>query len=513
MTLVARPGSPPASANVAGALVGVASVHADRPALLRADGSVGWTFADFAGRSARIASALTGRGLRPGGRVVLLTRDPEVALTIAVAALWAGGTVVTPPVAGGWRPALRVAARLRPDVVVADAVAWLALAAIPGLAGARIRIVTGHRPWPGLTNLGELARGDDSLASEPAARPADAPALISWTTGTTGRPHPVVRTHGVLAAQHSAIRALRTPRAGDVDLVGLPAMALHDLACGTSVVMPSRADVDPDGRHLGDLVSDASVTMAVGFPVLFERLVDGAGPSSFPGLRSIHVGGAPVRADLLDRLASVAPNATVVVVYGATEVEPIAAIDAREVCTSAGGATRSRGMLVGKPCPGIDLRLAPLEGRGAAAGSGAAFGRILVRGDRVARDPVRSDSDGWLDTGDVGTLDDDGRLWLLGRASNMVGGGVTPAEVEDAVEALEGVAACALASIPGPLGSRLVLAVQPASTASARTVQARVTSMAIDRGWALHRVATVRRLPRDQRSGKVDYARLRSLVG
>lgn len=513
MTVVAGPGSPPTSANVARALVDLSSAHPERPALLRADGSVGWTFADLAGQTARIASGLELRGLRPGSRVVLLTRDPEAALMVAVATLWAGGTVVTPPVSGGWRPALRATARLRPDAVVADPVVWLALAAVPGLAGGRIRIVTGHRRWPGLVTLGELAGGHDRLSSEPTPRPVDAPALITWTTGTTGHPRPVVRTHGILTAQHLAIRALRAPRAGDVDLVGLPAMALHDLACGTSLVMPSRADADPDGRRLRDLVSNASVTTAVGFPVLFERLVDGAGPSSLPGLHSIHVGGAPVRAGLLDRLASVAPNATVVVVYGATEAEPIAAVDAREVRSSAGDGTRSRGMLVGKPCPGIDLRLVPLEGCGAAAGSGAAFGRVLVRGDRVARDPVHSGSDGWLDTGDVGALDDDGRLWLLGRTSNLVRGGVAPATVEDAVGALEDVAASVLVPIPGPHGSRLVLAVQPVSPTSARAVQARVTTMASDRGWALDRVATVHRLPRDERTGKIDYRRLRSLVG
>jgi acyl-CoA synthetase (AMP-forming)/AMP-acid ligase II len=361
-----------------------------------------------------------------------------------------------------------------------------------------------------LVTLAVLADDAHVVAAGPVFRPADAPALVSWTTGSTGRPHAVVRTHGALAAQHAAIQRLRAPRPGDVDLVGLPTMALHDLACGVPMVMPPRPHGDGYGTLLRALVARAAVTTAVGFPALFERLVDGAGAAALPGLRSIHVGGAPVGTALLDRLALVAPNAAVVVVYGATEAEPIAAVEATELRSPAMRAAPGSGMLVGRPCDGIDLRLVPIEGRAPVAISGAVPGRILVRGDRVARDPVRSDPDGWLDTGDVGTIDADGRLWLLGRASNMLPGGVAPAEIEQPVTALEEVEASALVSVPRRDGPRLVLAVQPAANAAATVVQARVASMVSERAWTLDRVAVVRRLPRDARSGKVDYVRLRA---
>ena len=316
----------------------------------------------------------------------------------------------------------------------------------------------------------------------------------------------------MLAAQHAAIQRLRAPRPGDVDLVGLPTMALHDLACGVPMVMPPRTHGDDRGTLLRALVTRAAVTTAVGFPALFERLVDGAGAAALPGLRTIHVGGAPVGTDLLDRLALVAPNATVVVVYGATEAEPIAAVDATDLRSAAMQSVPGSGMLVGQPCDGIDVRLAPLEGRAGAANSRPARGRVLVRGDRVARDATRSDPDGWLDTGDVGTIDADGRLWLLGRASNMLAGGMAPAEIEQPVTALEEVEASALVSVPTRDGPGLVLAVQPTADAAATAVQARVAAMASERGWGLYRVAVVRRLPRDARSGKVDNVRLRAMV-
>src|SRR5512135_3094577 len=93
----------PTSANVAEALSVVTAAHPDRAALVGPDGETRWTFAELAERATRIASSLVRRGLRPGGRVALFARDPEDALIVAVAALWAGGTVVVPPRSGGWR--------------------------------------------------------------------------------------------------------------------------------------------------------------------------------------------------------------------------------------------------------------------------------------------------------------------------------------------------------------------------------------------------------------------------
>ena len=498
-----------ASANVADLLVQVAADHPDRPALIGTDGLVRWTLGELADRAAGIAAGMSRLGLRPGGRVAVLVRDPEDALLVAVATLWAGGTIVAPPASSGWRAAVQAAARTRPTVVVADPLTWVLLALAPALRGASVRVVTGRRRWPATVTLGDLAA--HGPMSSPVPRPADAPALVSWTTGTTGRPHPVIRSHGVLAAQHAAIFELRTPRAGDVDLAGLPTMALHDLACGVAIVMPPRADADPDGSRLRALVTSAGVTTAVGFPVLFERLVAGAGPASLPGLRSIHVGGAPVPRTLLDRLAVVAPNATVVIVYGATEVEPIAAIEAAEMVSDV-GPPPGRGLLVGRPCKGLDVRLGAIDGPPNEDASDADVGRFLVRGTRVARDPVRTDPDGWLDTGDVARIDDQGRLWLLGRASSM-GGGVVPATVEEPIAALADVDAAALVRIPGPNRPRLVVAIQPARGSPPAAVRRQVMALVTKRGWQLDEVVVVRRLPRDARSGKVDDRRLRGMLG
>ena len=508
----------PESSNIARLLRDSTAEHPGRPALVDADGRARFTFAELTERVARVAAELVGRDLEPGGRVALLVRDREEALIPAMAALWAGGTLVTPPRAGTWRVVLTAAARDRPAAVVADPSTWLLAAVVHGLRSAPIRIVTGRRSWPGLVGLVDLASrvGHDGppALDEPVPRSANSPAFVSWTTGTTGLPRAVVRTHGVLAAQHAAIRALRAPRPGDVDLAGLPNIALHDLACGVAILVPPRADAGRGAAPLHAVAARAGVTTAAGFPTLFERLVEGAPGAALPVLRAILIGGAPVRPDLLDRLGAVAPNATVTVVYGATEVEPITAIEAADLRSSAAAGTPGRGLLVGRLCDGIELRFAPLEERtGERPASPATRGRILVRGPRVADDPDRSDADGWLDTGDVGALDADRRLWLLGRASNALPGGVLPAEIEEPVAALGDVGGAAVVSLPGGDGPRAMLAVEPASTAVASdAVRARVAALSSARGWHLDGVVVVRRLPRDGASGKVDYRRLRALV-
>ena len=113
----------------------------------------------------------------------------------------------------------------------------------------------------------------------------------------------------------------------------------------------------------------------------------------------------------------------------------------------------------------------------------------------------------------MGTLDDAGRLWLLGRASAMLAGGVVPAVVEEPVAALDGVKAAALVSVPDQSGPRLCVVVEPALDAIPLVVRERVASLASARGWRLDRVVIVRRLPRDPRSGKIDYRQLLALVG
>lgn len=521
------------SANVAALLRAAATNRGDAPALVDAGGRPRWTFAGLVGAAARLAGALQANGLRPADRVALLVREPGGFVLAAAAVLWAGGAVVVPPRTRSPRESLRAAASLAPRAVIAGYLEWALAAAVPELRRAPVRFLAVPEPLARLVGTRSVAGALAAAPIEVVDVLPDDPALVSFTTGSTGSPKPVLRTHGVLRAQHQALVGLRRPLPGAVDLAGLPLLVLHNLASGVTSVAPPRGR-PAHGASLRRDVRRLSVSTVAGFPALLEALVAGAAPGELPQVRAIQIGGAPVPADLLHRLRSAAPNAAIDVVYGATEAEPIAAISAEASCARDRRRRAGEGLCVGRPVAGVEVRIAPLPlgpdaeppeppGRVAPGPSGPVdvsagptlnAGRILVRGARVASGGA------WLDTGDTGWLDAGGRLWLMGRRANVLraaGGWLFPAQIEPVVEALDWVGAAALVNAAGTSGGgRAIVACEARARGSAaqrRRWQRELEALAESRGWPVGALV-LPRLPRDARSGsKIDYPRLAVLAG
>ncbi|MCC6628375.1 MAG: AMP-binding protein [Chloroflexi bacterium] len=467
----------------------------DAPALLGPDGVVRWTFAGLAAVTGGLAATLRAAGLQPGERVVLLAPDPAAALAVIAACLWTGAAVVVPPAAGGVRERLAVVAGTAPAAVVASPWLWPLAALQPGLRRARLRFSLGATRLPGLRPLAPATTGQEP----PVARDAADSALLSFTSGTTARPKPVHRAHGVLRGQHDALTEVRRPVAGEVDLIGLPLFVLHNLGAGVVSLLPPRGQ--PDGAALLATVRHGRPVTAVGFPSLFAALAAAAGLDSLAGLRAMAVGGAPVRPALVQRLQALAPAARITIAYACTEVEPIATIEAADYLAAV-AATPTGGLCVGQPVAGLDLAFAPLPGAPAGAG------RLIVSGRRVAGNPTPHD------TGDVARLDDQGRLWLLGRAAQIAPGGPVPAVVEPVVETLPWVEAAALVVVDTGQGPRPVLAVAAAGSARQRAAHiAALAEFVVWHTWPIAGVAVLGDLPGDRRSrSKVDLGRLAAML-
>jgi acyl-CoA synthetase (AMP-forming)/AMP-acid ligase II len=430
--------------------------------------------------------------------VALLDWDPARFVLAACAVLWAGGAVVVPPRVRSWRAALGAVAALRPRGVIAGPVGCALAGVDPALRRAPVRLYALPRRVAGALGAGAVDQALGMAPLAPAAVASEDEALLSFTTGTTGFPKVVRRSHGVLLAQHGALAAVRRPVAGARDLVGLPLLILHNLGSGVTSVLPPRGG---GGGALRGTVARLGVHSAAGFPSLFETLLEGAAEGELPALRAVQIGGAAPAPELLRRLHAVAPAADVTLVYGATEAEPIATCGADEYLAQYPDTAGGAGICLGRPVPGVEVRI----------GVG---GNVLVRGGRVA-----GPENGWHDTGDVGRLDDDDRLWLLGRGAHAVsvpGGTLFPAEVEPAVAALPWVAGAVLAAVETSEGRRAALAVQPrrwGTRGERRAWEGEVAALSTGRGWTMERMALVRRLPRDWRSGsKIDYPRLVRLL-
>jgi acyl-CoA synthetase (AMP-forming)/AMP-acid ligase II len=203
-----------------------------------------------------------------------------------------------------------------------------------------------------------------------------------------------------------------------------------------------------------------------------------------------------------------------------TEALPVTDVSAEEVAAAGPG----NGVCVGRPLPGVELRMSPLSALGVADGpltdDPGTTGEVCVRAPHVkdrydalwATQRASSREPGWHRTGDVGHLDEAGRLWIEGRLPHVVataGGVVTPVGVEQRVEALDSVAAAAVVGV-GPAGAQVVVAVVvPAAGARGAALHLAASDLADEvrsaAGVEVAAVLVAGRLPVDIRhQSKVD---------
>lgn len=416
-----------------------------RPAIVEANGR-SISFEALAESAGQIGGFLHSR-LGVGGRVLLL-QPMGIDLYRLVSGLFASGStgVIVDP-AMGFKLAREAVRRV----------------GVQGMAGPPLTHVLRFLSpslWRGLALSGSWVPGavayDSARGGQlPQSFPGDTPALITFTTGSTGRPKAMARSHDFLACQHAVLSAHRGLRPDDVDLATLPVFALSSLASGATVILPDAnlrrpGSVQPS-RVLPQMRARGITTVSAS-PAFLEPLADTlihAG-DTFGGLRSCFTGGARVSSALASKLVRAFPNARVEVVYGSTEAEPIATLDVREhLETLRAGERDGRGALVGKAVPQLELRIVQpgtLET--------AAVGEVVVTGAHVNRsywhdpeaDAANKLPDGgrvWHRTGDTGHLDAAGQLWLVGRVADMVGE-LHPFPLEMAAERVSGVRRAAL---------------------------------------------------------------------
>ncbi|MBV8669111.1 MAG: AMP-binding protein [Candidatus Eremiobacteraeota bacterium] len=376
------------------------------------------------------------------------------------------------------------------------------------------------------------------MASSPSAFAVapDGPALVTFTSGSTGVPKGAVRTHAVLLAQLEALRETMELQTGSVDLTTLPIVLLANLACGVTSVI---SDVDlrrpgrVDGAHAHEDAAACNVTSATASPAFFGRMLSctGAAQTTLPRIRKIFCGGAPVFPRLLDELQNLAPHADPSAVYGSTEAEPIAHCRRSDITTADRKAMQNgAGLLAGMPVRAVRLRIiaeqsdqpisqldeerfaqmtlpSPEAGEIVVSGDHVVPGYLAGRGD--AETKFKVDTTVWHRTGDLGYLDASGRLWLLGRCGTRIdrdGQSLFPFCVETAVSDVPGVARSALVAVNG----LTVLAVQPKVSDKDRLKG----ELQLRLGWArIDAIRFLHRIPVDRRhNAKIDYPALRRVL-
>jgi acyl-CoA synthetase (AMP-forming)/AMP-acid ligase II len=398
--------------------------HPERVAIVDGTGR-DVTYQELSNLSKALAETWRSKGVKAGDRV-LLAMGVTAELYASLAALWSlGATVVLPEPAMGLR-GLRHAVRVtRPKAFCASGAYGFLKLLLPGLWGTPV--------------LRPKAR---SAALKANKRVKTEVALISFTSGTTGAPKAIPRSHFFLMAQYDAVAPILESAREERDLVAFPVFTLVNLAAGRTSILPSwkmsrLAQLTP-GR-LADWLRQTRATRAL-LPPSLAALLPQAGKTD---LHHVFTGGGPVFPHLVKQLQN-EQAVDVTCVYGSTEAEPIAhlqgdEIGAEDMTKMAAGA----GLLVGHPVPEVRLRIRN--------------GEIEVTGDHVNKsylDPAQTrenkvfeGDEVWHRTGDAGRLDAQGRLWLLGRVGDEVSGAqgpIHPFAAEVAAQAWPGVTHCAI---------------------------------------------------------------------
>jgi O-succinylbenzoic acid--CoA ligase len=404
-----------------------------------------WTFAELDRAAGRLAAALAETGVRDGMRVAALLADdaPAVALMHAVRRVRA---VLVPlnrrEVKGELATQL---GRVEAAVLVHD-----------GTHVARARELTADGSVAGLAIDAVLAgAGRPPRRDEPPLVDLDAPAVVLFTSGTTARPRAALLTQGNLAASADAWATVLRPRPTDRWLACLPLFHVAGLAVvvraarwGIPVEVLPRFTPDRVAERIEAGVSHASVVASQ-----LEPLVDAVGHRPPRTLRAVLVGGGPVPGPLVAHARSAGFPA--LTTYGMTETASGIAVGGADPVTLA-DATALR------PLASVDVRIGDADARGE--------GAVLVRGPMVLEgyldDPAATAErlrDGWLDTGDVGRIDEHGCVQVLDRRDDLIisgGENVSPAEIESVLLAHPDVREAAVVGRPDPVwGSVPVAAV------------------------------------------------------
>jgi acyl-coenzyme A synthetase/AMP-(fatty) acid ligase/pimeloyl-ACP methyl ester carboxylesterase len=453
--------------------------HDTSAAVVEVGGStVSW--AALARRVRELAAGMASAGVRPGDRVAMLV-PPSADLTAAVYAAWRAGAVVVVADKGlgftGMRRALRGAAV---DHVVAAA-EGLAAARLMGLPGTRIAVRPLGRPAMRalgvrhtLDDLAELGRS----APAPDRPSPDQDCAVVFTSGATGPPKGVVYRHRQVLRQMELLRSTYAVTADDRLVAAFAPFALLGPALGIGSAAPD-IDVTAPGTltatALADAVAAVDATIVFASPAALRNVAATAPALSaqqsaaLRGVRLLMSAGAPVPVPLLEAVSAIVPAAEAHTPYGMTEALPITDVSLGDLVDAGAG----NGVCVGRPLVGVDVALSPLSCRGEAdgplTGDPGRTGEICVRAGHVkdrydalwATERASSRNRGWHRTGDVGHLDEAGRLWVEGRLAHVIttpSGVVTPVGVEQQVERVPGVHSAAVVGV-GPAGTQAVVVV------------------------------------------------------
>jgi len=478
------------------------------------------THAQLRDRAVRLVSAMAAAGVKRQDRVAVLSRNSIEFGELNAATQLSGIIMATinfrlsaPEVADALR-------RVEPSIVFcAEEFVPIITDSVAGMPSGPALVAIGGEAAPGIIGYEQFVDSGCGVEPEFIARPDDI-AYLLFTSGTTGA------SKCCILGQREMRRVAQTMNnemhcgSDDRGLINMPMFHFGALgiigglhARGGTVMLQEQFDVADAVR----LIADEQITVLHLAPVMLNALLDEVSDrAAVESVRTVVYSAAPMTTVILRRALAVLPDAGFLNLYGQTEVivsglpRELHALDDTEAAEQ----LRS----VGFPFPGTRVRLVGEDGDVVSVGQ---TGEIVVQSDSMFRgywqDAAATQAtlqDGWCRTGDMGRLSERGLLYLMDRKKDVIisgGENIYSPEVEDAVCAVDGVAACAVVGVPDDRWGEAVCAVvvpRSGTSPTLETVQEGVRER-LARYKVPRRLVLVAELPA-LASSKVDKKRLRA---
>ncbi|MFN0034883.1 MAG: AMP-binding protein [Saprospiraceae bacterium] len=361
---------------------------------------------------------------------------------------------------------------------------------------------------------------------------AEHPALITFTTGSTGVPKAALRSHGFLRKQFEVLQEEIQPQPGGVDMTVLPIVLLINLGAGATSVIAQFKASKPDALKAGDIVRQIQthgVRRITASPFFVRKLAEHCIEHNLRlgFVEAIFTGGAPVFPVEAQTLRKAFPGAAILIAYGSTEAEPISLVSADEVA-QASGTEVLEALPVGRLNRHATVKIIPVTdgpiqwpaAQPLQESPPGAVGEIIVSGPHVLaayfNNPealrrnkiVAPDGTLWHRTGDSGFLKNGDQLFLAGRCSTLFehhGKLICPFLYESWLQQLKGVEMGTVLSRNGAM----LFCLEAQSGADLNLIRRAIAGLNIP----VFSVQFLAKIPRDPRHhSKIDYARLLEIL-
>jgi olefin beta-lactone synthetase len=476
----------------------VAVEHADKPAIIDKTAAISFGELELAVR--KTARHLMAKGIKKRDRVLLLVPFSIDLYRVSLALNYIGATAIFIEDWITFQQINDCCEAARPTAFISNIKGLIYSYLKKSLRNIPIKIsCNGHQKYAPMEGMPALDLTDD--------------AIISFTSGTSGKPKMLARDFHFLNHQFYTLREVKQCEINDIELVTLPAFVFINLAMGSTSVLANFNKLKPekiDLNRIGKQLQNNQVNAICASPSFLLKLCDTSISPQFKSqISKITTGGSPVFLDDAKRLKAAFPNARTTIIYGSSEAEPIAVADGLALSKMENGA--GIGLYVGEIHPETQVKIQPLYGN-ARPSAGINIGEILVSGPNVLMkgDGNKLVVDGvkWHRTGDSGCLNDTGSLFLTGPVASIVdfnGKYWSPFVFEGLSKNIAGVERATIVKV----NRELIAAVVATEGADKPSIKIALSQLA----FPFQQVVFVDKFPTDQRhGGKIKYEELERLI-